>query len=149
MAFLLFEILLSISGVASAEELRYRYVAEQEYDYSCGVSAVATLANKYRGIEVNEQDLLSRFPTFAEQNLHTLVSLLESTEVPAKKSSLPPEMPLNPPPVVTSPSVPHIPRASRAGGALSLLSLVSPPSRSLSFSEPSSGLEGSSAFCTL
>jgi uncharacterized protein len=42
----------------SLKELRDRYIVKQQFDYSCGAAALATLLTYYFGDETSEQDIL-------------------------------------------------------------------------------------------
>jgi len=49
-----------IAPEATYESIRFTWIREQLYDYSCGASVVSSLAAIYWGIEADEDDLLQR-----------------------------------------------------------------------------------------
>ena len=49
------------STLVSKEDLRFRFVLEQQTDTSCGISSVATLLSLYRGVPAPEDQLIKQF----------------------------------------------------------------------------------------
>ena len=71
--------------MASLEECRFKWIREQEYDNSCGVSAVASLATLYWGLTISEGELIAMVDSSArkeqrEISLYDLTELLGSLE---------------------------------------------------------------------
>ncbi|MCX7028084.1 MAG: cysteine peptidase family C39 domain-containing protein [Spirochaetes bacterium] len=61
MSIRLFFLLFVLSGTADRESLRFEYCAEQNYDTSCGLTAIACLLDKYWGVPADEISLAEDF----------------------------------------------------------------------------------------
>jgi ABC-type bacteriocin/lantibiotic exporter with double-glycine peptidase domain len=75
----------AVPAMQSLEERRFRWVREQEYDHSCGVSAVSSLVAFYWNLDVSEGDLITIVENNTAENdgeisLLDLSKLLSSLE---------------------------------------------------------------------
>ncbi|MBN3757535.1 C39 family peptidase [Paraburkholderia sp. Tr-20389] len=52
-------------SVHSMRDLRYRHIVSQQFDYSCGAAALATLLKYGYGIDIPETDLIRRMMVFS------------------------------------------------------------------------------------
>ena len=52
---------IALAAVTPKEQLRFRYVFEQQTDSSCGLSALASLLSLYRGMRTSEEDLAVQY----------------------------------------------------------------------------------------
>ena len=72
-----FSVFILIAQIASIEEMRFRWVSEQSYDFSCGIAAVSSLASLYWHTETSESAILDTFGEREEISMLDLAAILE------------------------------------------------------------------------
>src|ERR1700761_9135232 len=54
-----------VKTVRSMKDIRYSHIVSQQYDYSCGAAALATLLKFGYGIDIPETELIRRMMVFS------------------------------------------------------------------------------------